>query len=47
MKKLLTVGIICAVLVFGSSYAFAAGKYLVYDPGGSEDHVVSAMTTLG
>ena len=46
MKKLLTIGVLCAVLVLGSGYAFA-GKYLVYDPGGDQDHIQSAMTTLG
>ena len=46
MKRLLTIGIICAVLVLGSGYAFA-GKYLVYDPGGSQDNIQAAMTQLG
>jgi hypothetical protein len=47
MKKFLSVVAVAAVLMFGCGYAFAAGTYLVYDPGGSEDHVQSAMTTLG
>jgi hypothetical protein len=51
MKKLFTVGIICAALVLGSGNAFSAGTYLVYDPeavsGTTENHVVAAMTSLG
>jgi len=46
MKKLLTIGVLCAVLVLGGGYAFA-GTYLVYDPGGTQDNIQSAMTTLG
>jgi hypothetical protein len=46
MKKLLTIGVLCVVLVLGSGNVFAA-KYLVYDPGGSQDSIQGAMTTLG
>lgn len=46
MKKFLSVVTIVTVLTLGCGYA-SAGTYLVYDPGGTQNNVAAAMTSLG
>jgi hypothetical protein len=46
MKNFLSVVMVMAILMLGPGYAFS-GTYLVYDPGGSQDNVSAAMTSLG
>jgi len=46
MKKLSIVVVFIALLMLGSNLAFG-GTYLVYDPGGDQNNVASAMTSLG
>ncbi len=46
-RKWLTGLCLSAMFLAGASVGHSALPYLVYDSGGSQDHIVSAMTTLG